>query len=218
MNNRTTIRKLLAYNAGRPLPRGTKLSLPIREARQPLVIAFIRMGGESRPWGIAYGPPGKPRILTVPEARDRKLVGEMMETFAPALLEHLGHPKYVKQQSVGTLPNVWLPNASHVEMLHFLAFTYTFAKRGVPARMEVLNALGRAANWLFQESTRPGQISCIDASRALRDAFTFPAEEVRQAHTGFLLAWLDAKGSFESRLKAAGVAEQRAVSTSLDPV
>ena len=217
MNNRTTIRKLLAYNMGRPLPRGSKLSVPIRETRQPLVLAFIRMGGESRPWGVAYGPPGKPRILTVPEARDRELVGQMMENFAPALLEHMGHPKYVKQASVSTLPNVWLPNASHVEMLHFLAFTYTFAKRGDPARMEVLNALGRAANWLFQESTRPGQISCIDASRALRDAFTFPAEEVRQAHTGFLLAWLDTKGSFESRLKAAGVAEQRAVSTSLDP-
>ena len=112
---------------------------------------------------------------------------------------------------------MWLPIASCVEMLHFLAFTYTFAKRGDPARMEVLNALGRAANWLFQESTRPGQISCIDASRALRDAFTFPAEELRQAHTGFLLAWLDTKGGFELRLKAAGVAEQRAVSTSLDP-
>ena len=93
------------------------------------------MGGESRPWGVAYGPPGKPRILTVPEARDRELVGEMMENFAPALLEYVGHPKYVKQQSVSSLPNVWLPNASHVEMLHFLAFTYTFAKRGDPARM-----------------------------------------------------------------------------------
>ena len=175
------------------------------------------MGGESRPWGVAYGPPAKPGILTVPEARDRELVGEMMEHFAPALLEHLGHPKYVKQTSVSSLPNVWLPNASHVEMLHFLAFTYTFAKRGDPARMEVLNALGRAANWLFQESTRPGQISCIDASCALRDAFTFPAEEVRQAHTGFLLAWLETKGGFEARLKVAGVAEQHAVSTSLDP-
>jgi hypothetical protein len=208
----------LAFTAGKPLPHGTTLRLPRRKARETLVVAFVRMGGESRPWGIAVGPPHKPpTILTAAEARDRELVGAMLEEVAPTLLAHMGHPSRAKSKDEVPLPHVWLPNASHVEMLHFLAFTYTFAKRGEPGRMKTLNALGRAANWLFQESTRPGQLSCIDASRALRDAFTFPAEEVRQAHTGYLLAWLQAKGGFDARLRAASLAEQRAVSTSLDP-
>ena len=215
MNTRETVRKLLAYDAGRPLPKGTTLHLPERPGKDTLVLAFVRMGGESRPWGVAIGPANKaPTIYTVPEARDRELVGDMLEQVAPLLLRHMCHPAYV--QNVRP-PYVWLPNASHVEMLHFLAFTYTFAKRGEPGRMKVLNALGRAANWLFQESTRPGQLSCIDASGALRESFVFPAEDVRQAHVGYLLAWLETRGPFETRLRAASEAERLAVSTSLDP-
>jgi hypothetical protein len=192
--------------------------LPKRKSAATLILAFVRMGGESRPWGVALGPPNKPpKIWTVPEARDRELVGGMIEAIASALLEHMGHPTYRGDQAKPLLPHVWLPNASHVEMLHFLAFAYTFATRGEPARMKTLNALGRAANWLFQESTRPGQLSCIDASRALRDAFTFPAEDVRQAHTGYLLAWLETNGGINARLREATAAERLTVSTSLDP-
>ncbi len=217
MTARDTVRKLLAFSAGKPLPQGTHLRLPKRKAQDTLVLAFVRMGGESRPWGIAIGRPDRtPKIFTAAEARDRELVGAMLEDFAPRLLAHMGHPEFAS--SPGELPpHVWLPNASHVEMLHFLAFTYTFAKRGEVKRMKTLNALGRASNWLFQESTRPGQLSCIDASRALRDAFSFPAEDVRQAHTGYLLAWLQTNGNFDVRLRAAPAAEERAVSTSLDP-
>ncbi|MFO1361349.1 MAG: hypothetical protein U1F45_02570 [Burkholderiales bacterium] len=183
-----------------------------------MILAFVRMGGESRPWGVALGPPDQePKIWTVGEARDRELVGGMLESVAPVLLAHMGHPDYARARGEPALPHIWLPNASHVEMLHFLAFTYTYAKRGEPSRMRTLNALGRAANWLFQESTRPGQMSCLDASRALRDAFTFPAEDVRQAHTGYLLAWLETQGSLDARVHAAAGAEQHAVSTSLDP-
>lgn len=218
MSARDTVRKLLAFSAGKPLPHGTHLRLPKRKPAQTLVLAFVRMGGESRPWGIAAGQPDKaPRIYTAAEARDRELVGAMLEEFAPLLLAHMGHPEYASAAGEMPLPHLWLPNASHVEMLHFLAFTYTFAKRGDAGRMKTLNAQGRAATWLFQESTRPGQLSCIDASRALRDAFTFPAEDVRQAHTGYLLAWLETKGGFDGRLKAASSAEMRTVSTSLDP-
>jgi len=215
VNARLAARKLLAFNAGKPLPKGTTLHFPKRAAKDTLVLAFVRMGGESRPWGVAIGPPNRaPAIYTVAEARDRELVGGMLEKVAPTLLAHMGHPSYARNLQ---LPYVWLPNASHVEMLHFLAFTYTFAKRGEASRIKVLNALGRAANWLFQESTRPGQLSCIDASAALRESFIFPAEDVRQAHTGYLLAWLESGGPFEKRLRAAAQAEQRAVSTSLDP-
>lgn len=218
MNARDTVRKLLAFSTGGPLALGKKLRLPKRAAADTLVLAFVRMGGESRPWGVALGRPDKaPTICTAAEARDRELVGGMLESVAPALLAHMGHPEYARTRGEAPLPHIWLPNASHVEMLHFLAFTYTYAKRGEPARMKTLNALGRAANWLFQESTRPGQMSCIDASRALRDAFTFPAEDVRQAHTGYLLAWLETPGTLDARLSAASAAEQRTVSTSLDP-
>lgn len=179
MNARDAVRKLLAFDAGKPLPHGKTLRPSKRKPKDTLLLAFARMGGESRPWGVAIGHPNKPpTIHTVAEARDRELVGGMLEQVAPVLLAHMGYPNHA-----APLPHVWLPNASHVEMLHLLAFT----------------------------------LSCIDASRALRDAFAFPTEEARQAHTGYLLAWLETKGAFDVRLRAATLAEKRAVSTSLDP-
>src|SRR5581483_9744842 len=49
---------------------------------------------------------------------------------------HLGHPEYPGANLYPNIPlpwqpyrppSVWLPNATHIEMLHFLAFRYTFA-------------------------------------------------------------------------------------------
>ena len=97
MNTRQTVRKLLAFDAGKPLPRGKALRLPKRAARDTLVLAFVRMGGEPRPWGIAIGPPNKtPTVHTVAEARDRELVGGMLEQVAPILLAHMGHPTHTR--------------------------------------------------------------------------------------------------------------------------
>jgi hypothetical protein len=106
VNTRDTVRKLLAFDAGKPLPKGTTLHLPKRAASDTLILAFVRMGGESRPWGVAIGPPRRPSFYTVAEARDRELVGGMLEQVAPTLLAHMGHPAYVRDPE---LPYVWLP-------------------------------------------------------------------------------------------------------------
>ena len=92
------------------------------------------MGGESTPWGIAFGHPGKrPEVLTVPEPRTRDYVADMMAKFAPALLDHVLHPKFNAAGRIeGTggrrpelpLRQVWLPNRSHLEMLHCVAYSY----------------------------------------------------------------------------------------------
>ena len=73
-------------------------------------------------------------FLTIPEPRTRDDVAEMMLEFAPALLTHLHHPEF---SAFGPDPKtrvppfqVWLPNASHLEMLHHLAYAYTFTKFG----------------------------------------------------------------------------------------
>ncbi len=227
MNERETIRTLLAFSAGKPIPKGTRLLLPRRAPSDTLIIAFVRMGGESRPWGVALGKPDQePTLLVVPEPRDAEMVAQMLEVMVSSVLSHLGHPEYPGANLYPNIPlpwqpyrppSVWLPNATHIEMLHFLAFRYTFAKRGEPGRIKALNALGRACDWLFQESTRPGQLSCIDASAALRDAFSFPVEPARLAHTGYLVAWLTGKGNFKQRLRQASKAESLPISTSIDP-
>jgi hypothetical protein len=221
VNSREAIQRLRAHQAGRPLPKGEKRSVRVPDPRDVLVLAFVRMGGESRPWGVAFGHPGGgPTVLTVPEGRDRTQVAEMMLRAAPVLLGHLRSPALAPRlpggpEDLAPIRQIWLPNSSHLEMLLHLAYAYTFTRSGddVPS----LNALGRACAWMFRESQRPGEQHVIIATAALRDAFTFPAETVRQGHLGFLLAWLDSRGDGKAALARAHDEERLSMSTTLDP-
>ena len=231
MTGHDVVRRLSAFAAGKPLPQGEKLRVPrlggLIEAKQILIVAFVRMGGESSPWGVAFGRPGrKPTVLSVPEPRTRDDVAAMMADFAPALLEHFLHPRFSVEGRVEArdgknpaLParQIWLPTRAHLEMLHFLAYTYHRTKYGAEERRDVLQALARAGGWLFREGQRVGQMVTMVATEVLAEAYTFPSDDIRQGHLGFLLAWLQTKGGSSARSAAADAAERESVSTSLDP-
>ena len=222
MTTDEVVRRLRAFEKGKPLPSGEKLRVKLLDPEQILILAFVRMGGESATWGLAYGHPGEaPKILAVAEPRTRDAVAEMMLTFAPVLLTHLHQPEFSPfgPDPDTTLPpfQVWAPNDTHLEMLHHLAYAYTFTRFGEPARWRRLQMLGRACGWLFREAQRPGQMTVMTGSRVLTDAYTFPSETTRQGHLGFLLAWLQTRGGRDKRMAAAAKAERLAVSTSLDP-
>jgi hypothetical protein len=57
----------------------------------------------------------------------------------------------------------------------------------------------------------------VDTAWALRASHTFPADDLRQAHLGFLLAWLE-RGTREERLARGQRAERTSGATTLDPV
>jgi hypothetical protein len=216
------VRRLRAFQAGKPLSRGETLRLHRSPAEHTLMLAFVKMGGESAPWGVGYGRPGGPRrFLTIPEPRTRDDVAEMMLEFAPVLLTHLHHPDFSPfgDDPEARVPafQVWLPNPSHLEMLHHLAYAYTFTKFGPAARFTRLNQLGHACGWLFRETHRPGQMVSMVATDALREAYTFPAETTRQGHLGFLLAWMETRGDRDRRMMAAAEAEQLSTATNVDP-
>ena len=222
MNEREIVRKLLAYKDGRALPSGETKHFHIAEDTDLLIAVFVRMGGESRPWGIAYGNPGEaPEVLTVPEARNFDLVGEMVATFAPTLLAHLHAPGHSSTELEGPsdtapLRQVWVPNPTHLDMIHHLAFTYAYTRADRP-NAEMLRSCGRACSWLFRESQRPGTQFVRVATAALCDAYTFPTESVRQGHLGFLLAWLNGPQQGRAVEEIAAEAERFPIATSLDP-
>src|SRR5258705_3279365 len=229
MTGHDVVRRLRALSKGRRLPNGETLRVQKLGASVPvadtLIVAFVRMGGESTHWGLAFGHPGKtPEILTVPEPRNRDAVADMMATFAPVLLEHLYHPRHssdgqtdAKGHPLFTLRQIWVPNPAHVEMLHFIAYSYNRTKFGSTTRVELLQALSRACGWLFREAQRPGQMITMVATQVLSEAYTYPSDNIRQGHLGFLLAWLNTKGSRDARMAAAEAAERQSISTSLDP-
>src|SRR3954469_3365871 len=215
MSDNEVLKRIRAFAAGKPVPRGT--ALPFRKPKpQDLRLAFVRMGGESAPWGVAWqSGRDAPKVLTIGEARDRDAVAGMMEQLAPVLLAHLGHPEYAKGS--GQRGALWLPGPTHLEMLHNVAISYRSVKKAPEPRLSRLRALSRAATWIFRESQRPGQTDVVDAAWALRTSYAYPADDLRQAHLGFLLAWLEA-GTREERLARAQLAERTSVATTLDPV
>lgn len=224
MNTLEIVRRLKAHHAGRPLPRGE--TRQVHPAADPdlLILSFVRMGGESRPWGIAFGRPDQePTLLTVPDARKRDDVAAMAARFAPTLLRLLRCPTEVDDppdtaDDLDPIRQVWLPNPSHLDMLHHLAYAYTFAKKAAPGvDLDQLHRFGRACGWLFREAQRPGQMAVLVASDVLKGAYCFPIEDVRQAHLGALLAWLQTRGARSKRLAAALRAERLPMAVSLDP-
>lgn len=232
MKGDDVVRRLMAYAKGKPLPNGETLWVPKPgksvQRSEMLITAFVRMGGESSPWGVAFGTPdSKPQVLTVAEPRNRDDVAGMMVKFAPVLLEHFLHPQLSKEgREARRIPRkklelpvrqIWVPTPAHLEMLHCIAYTYHRTKYGLPERLETLQQLSRLCGWLFREGNRVGQTITMVASDVLSEAYTFPADDLRQAHLGFLLAWLQTKGGRAARSEAADQAEDLSVSTSLDP-
>lgn len=231
MTSHDAVRRLMAYAAGKPEPSGETLRVPKPEksisAKDILILSFVRMGGESAPWGLAFGKPGRrPDVLSVAEPRTRDYVADMLAEFAPILLTHLMHPRFdvigridPRRGERPELPlkQVWLPNRSHLEMLHCIEYAYYRTRYGSESRQELLQTLARACGWLFREGQRQGQLVTMVASDVLSEAFTFPADDLRQGHLGFLLAWLTTKGDGATRAAAAEDSERHSMSTNLDP-
>lgn len=219
---RDIARKLEAWQVGKPLPRYDTIHHAVMPPEQTMVVAFVRMAGESRPWGIAWGVVGsQPRVESVPDGRVRDDVAVLCASFAEDLLEHLRVHNWTfdpvpQKPELGELRQVWLPNGQHIAMLHQLSYTYSQTKFG-GANQDILRALGRVAGWMFRDTARVGNQHVVSASQILGDSFVFPAQDARTAHLGFQLAWLTTTGDRDVRLSEAAAAERSSVSPTMDP-
>lgn len=222
MTNRDVVRKLRAWQAGKPVPRFETIHHAVVAPAHALVVAFLRMAGESRPWGIAWGTvKSEPKVRSVPDGRVRDDVAVLCADFAEDLLAHLRVHNWTYDPVGADAPpedlrQVWLPNGQHVAMFHQLNYAYSQTRFGGSNR-DILQALGRLAGWMFRDTSRTGGQHVIDASRALSNAFVIPAQDTRTAHLGYELAWLTASGGREERMAAAMSAEQLTVSPTMDP-
>lgn len=219
---RSIAHKLQAWQAGHPVPRYDTIHHAIMPADQTMIVAFVRMAGESRPWGIAWGTVGsETRIESVPDGRVRDDVSLLCAAFAEDLLEHLRVHNWTfnpvpRNPELGDLRQVWLPNGQHVAMLHQLSYTYSQTKFG-GENQDILRSLGRVAGWMFRDTSRIGNQHVVSASQLLGDSYVFPAQDARTAHLGFQLAWLTTKGDRDARITAATDAEGLTVSPTMDP-
>lgn len=222
MSIRTVAQKLRAWDVGAPIHRYATLHHAVVPPDQAMVVAFVRMAGESRPWGIAWGLVGDtPRVESAPDGRVRDDVAILCANFAEDLLDHFRVHNWTydpvgQDAPTDALRQVWLPNGQHLAMFHHLNYAYSQTRFG-GVNQDILQAFGRLAGWMFRDSGRTGHQHVVDASQALSNAFAFPAQGARTAHLGYQLAWLSTPGGRDSRMAAAMDAELRTVSPTMDP-
>lgn len=202
--------RVRSYVAGRPLPILEKIPFAISPMPRRMLAAFIRMGGESSPWAIGWQIGNdQPVLRSVPEARNRIQVSEMVAEFGDALLAHFKDFEHGQ-------PQLWVAGPTHIDMLHFLALRYARARSGDAQLIARLTATGRLAHMLFEASHNPNRSLCMNAPALLRQVMVFPCEPIRQHHLGYLIGLLKS-GTFEQRMAAAQEAEKLAISTTLNP-
>jgi hypothetical protein len=199
--------RLLAHLRQKPMLRVSSNPRRIGDEECRMVAAFVRMGGESSPWGVAWKTgSGKMEFRFAPEPRNRAAVQDMLLDFAQALDCHF-------EDGELDLPQLFLPGPTHVDMLHFLAIRHARGTIGDPATLAILQRMGRRCYQLFDATKNRNRTHCLDMTSALRDICVFPCEPAREAHLGLLVAWL----SPGNREAAARKAEAMPVSTSIDP-
>ncbi len=222
--------RLPAYEAGNPLPMLGAWPNPRAPAARRLGVAFVRMAGETGMWGFVAGSPGTtPKVVTVPEPRDQDAAASLANELWRVLAPELPHPtcfparerdEYEWASAASEESRTWqlcVPGPSSLEMLHHLNYRWARARKAAPELLEAVTALGRACGYLFRESSRPGQVRVIDLTRRLRDAFAFPAEDIRQAHLGYLLGLLEDRPTLADRITAAEHEERLSAGITLDP-
>jgi len=222
VSTRDVVRQLHAAKLSKPVEKYSTKHLRIVE--NPLMVAFVRMAGESRPWGIVYGrrEDKSPKVITAGDGRNREEVSKICEEFGIALLQycraegHTFNPITKDNIDPQELPQIWVPGARHVEMFHHLEYAYWRVRKG-DDRTQPLTAFARLSGWLFREAGRTGQQQVVDASKALLDSYVFPSDSISLGNLTTSVAWFTATGSLaEKRLQVRDAGEQR-VSPTIDP-
>lgn len=222
MSTRDVVRQLHAAKLSKPVEKYSTKHLRIVE--NPFMVAFVRMAGESRPWGIVYGrlKDKSPIVITTGDGRNREEVSKICEEFGIALLQycraegHTFNPITKDNIDPQELPQIWVPGARHVEMFHHLEYAYWRVRKG-DDRTQPLTAFARLSGWLFREAGRTGQQQVVDASKALLDSYVFPSDSLSLGNLTTSVAWFTATGSLaEKRLQVRDAGEQR-VSPTIDP-
>ena len=222
MTVRELVRQLNAVKSVKPIHRYSTLHMRIDE--NPMMVAFVRMAGESRPWAIAYGrmQDKSPKVLSVPDGRNRVAVSEMCEILAEEFLEYFRvagftwNPITKDNLSEGEIPQVWVPSSRHVEMFHHIQYAHWRVRKG-DDRTQPLTVFARLSGWLFRESTRLGQQAIVDAAELFRNSYVFPADTSSLGHLGSCIEWFDEHDDLKSARFAVREATLLRDSPTLDP-
>ncbi|WP_328762859.1 MULTISPECIES: hypothetical protein [unclassified Streptomyces] len=210
-----TLARLKAVRAGRAEVLATVRHRHLSE--RPLVLVPLTTAGEAgAPLGVLVGTdPAEPRLLVVPQPRDRdlrwKFLADLAETVLPYVdgyaddVEHVertetdpetGAKCKVAAELCLDAPQLIVPSRAGIEYVRLLGRSMRFRRTAeedpenpypVPARVPLL---GRWFTHLGERSRVPGASMLLSATELLGRHWATGQSNLEDQHLGALLAWI----------------------------
>jgi hypothetical protein len=212
----TTLARLEAVRAGRAQPRATVRHRQLSD--RPLAFVPLTTAGETgAPLGALVGTArDAPRLLVVPQPRDRDLRFAFLAELAAAVLPYLesyadsveteerketdpetGKKAPVEVELCSDAPQLLVPSAAGVEFVRLLGRSMRFRRTAeqdpdspypVPARVPLL---GRWLTHYGERSRVPGSSLLLSLTELLSRHWATGQSHLEDQHLGALLAWID---------------------------
>ncbi|OII65717.1 hypothetical protein BJP40_16095 [Streptomyces sp. CC53] len=212
----STLARLEAVEAGRARPLATVRHRHVSD--RPLVLVPLTTAGEAgAPLGALVGSdPAAPRLLVVPQPRDRDLRFAFLADLAEEVLPHLDayadvveqaersetDPETGKKVKVAVdlcadAPQIVVPNRAGVEYVRLLGRSTRFRRTAeqdpetpfpAPARVPLL---GRWLTHYGERARVPGSSLLVAATELLNRHWATGQSSLEDQHLGALLAWID---------------------------
>ncbi|MEV6578475.1 hypothetical protein AB0M92_09970 [Streptomyces sp. NPDC051582] len=227
----TTLARLEAVRAGRARPLATVRHRHLSE--RPLVLVPLTTAGEAgAPLGVLVGTdPARPRLLVVPQPRDRDLrwafLADLADVVLPYVDGYADDVEYVERTETDPdtgakskvaaelcldAPQLIVPSRAGIEYVRLLGRSMRFRRTAeeepenpypAPTRVPLL---GRWFTHLGERSRVPGASMLLSATELLGRHWATGQSNLEDQHLGALLSWI-APPEGESGAEAAVRAE-----------
>ncbi|MCG5213737.1 hypothetical protein [Streptosporangium sp. KLBMP 9127] len=202
MSALTALARLRAVREGRAQPAATVRHCHIAEA--PMVFIPLRMAGEAAaPLAAMIGTdPGSPRLLVVPQPRDRDLRFAFAAELAEVLLPYV--EGFAKETETATrrgaepyerclsAPQVLVPNGQAAAFTGLLGRSTRFRRAEGPYPVHPsVPVLGRWLTFFAERAAYPGSSLLVSATDALALHWTSGQSGLEDANLAALLGWID---------------------------
>jgi hypothetical protein len=196
MSTLTSLARAHAVQCGYAQPITTVRHLHI--SRRPLALAMLGMAGEANaPLAAMVGDDRKkPRLLIVPQPRNRDQRFEFAQSLALVMLHYVEtFASTIKEPDdkprVADAPQLWVPNHDNIEFLRLFGRSTRFRSTTGPyAVPESVPTLGRWLTFFAERAEYPGSSLLVAATDALTQHWATGQSAIEDRKLASLLSWI----------------------------
>ncbi|HLS76942.1 MAG TPA: hypothetical protein VK083_09155 [Nocardia sp.] len=197
----TALARMQAVRAGRAQPIADYCHTHL--SKRPLVMVPLKLAGEAAaPLAVMLGTEAaNPRLLVVPQPRDRVLrlrfVAALADIVLPYITAHTTETEEYTTKEGETrtrcldAPQLWVPNTGGIEFLGLLGRSVRFHRTdGDNPVPESIPLLGRWLTWFRDRAEHPGSSVALPMTSVLSAHWASGQSPLEDANLAALLGWI----------------------------